>query len=374
MEWDHIAGQLGTILGAPVRRETVAAREWEAWTGQAPGQALSRTAVQGQVLYFRLGGAEAGKLPVLSVEEVLVTPSERRLVEMLLEASDPWAAVAPPKAVHTMGEEERKAALVKDWILQHLENGETRADMPELLASQLALYAPKIPFLLYGDYSDTQTVTYMELKKLLESFFDAEIILIPLMEKEWLILGSESLLSESSGDEREDEVEESVEEALASICGGLYEMLSNEWVGECHVTIHYPMTPAKSLLTTVHEMREAIKLGKMYHLGSNLHLPWNMHMEKLLYAVPDNERTAFVEQVLRGIDHVLDAEMLSTLEQFFALDCNVSETAKKLYIHRNTLLYRLDKFKQETGKDVRTFSDAVLVKTALLLYKVTKRK
>ncbi|MNC73523.1 Purine catabolism regulatory protein [compost metagenome] len=81
-----------------------------------------------------------------------------------------------------------------------------------------------------------------------------------------------------------------------------------------------------------------------------------------------------MDHILRGIDHVLDQEMLSTLENFFALDCNVSETAKKLYIHRNTLLYRLDKFKQETGKDVRTFNDAVLVKTALLLYKVTKRK
>ncbi|GJM80639.1 hypothetical protein HMSSN139_31350 [Paenibacillus sp. HMSSN-139] len=55
------------------------------------------------------------------------------------------------------------------------------------------------------------------------------------------------------------------------------------------------------------------------------------------------------------------------------MDCNVSETAKRLYIHRNTLLYRMDKFKQETGLDVRTFNDAVLVKLELLLYKVTKR-
>ena len=68
------------------------------------------------------------------------------------------------------------------------------------------------------------------------------------------------------------------------------------------------------------------------------------------------------------------AETMTTLEQFFQLDCNVSETAKKLYIHRNTLLYRLDKFKQETGLDVRTFNNAVLVKIAMLLYKVTKRK
>lgn len=374
MDWDHIAGQLESILGAPVKRDAVSVRDWEAWTGHGTGQPAARTAVKDQVIYFRLGAGEAGMWNVLAVEEVLVTPSEKRLVEMLLEASDRGTGASAPKAVQVLGEEERKAALVKDWILQHLENGETRADMPELLASQLALYTPKIPFLLYGDYSDTQTVTYTELKRLLESFFDAEIVLIPLMEKEWLILGSESLLTASVEDEREDGEEESTEEALASICGGLYEMLSNEWVGECHVTIHYPMTPAKSLLTSVHEMREAIKLGKMYHLGSNLHFPWNMHMEKLLYAVPDYERSSFVEHVLRGIDHVLDMEMLSTLEQFFALDCNVSETAKKLYIHRNTLLYRLDKFKQETGKDVRTFSDAVLVKTALLLYKVTKRK
>ncbi|CRF29116.1 transcriptional regulator%2C CdaR [Mycobacterium tuberculosis] len=69
-----------------------------------------------------------------------------------------------------------------------------------------------------------------------------------------------------------------------------------------------------------------------------------------------------------------DPETMTTLEHFFQLDCNVSETAKKLYIHRNTLLYRLDKFKQETGLDVRTFHHAVLVKIAMLLYKVTKRK
>jgi DNA-binding PucR family transcriptional regulator len=71
---------------------------------------------------------------------------------------------------------------------------------------------------------------------------------------------------------------------------------------------------------------------------------------------------------------VLDSETLMTLEQFFAMDCNVSETAKKLYIHRNTLLYRLDKFKNATGIDVRSFNDAVLIRVALLLYKVTKKK
>jgi DNA-binding PucR family transcriptional regulator len=115
-------------------------------------------------------------------------------------------------------------------------------------------------------------------------------------------------------------------------------------------------------------------IGRAFHIGTNLHLPWLLQMEKLIYHIPEEHKADFLEKVLRHIDVVMDAETLTTLEQFFSLDCNVSETAKKLYIHRNTLLYRLDKFKQETGLDVRTFNHAVLVKIALLLYKVTKRK
>lgn len=373
MDWEHIVEQLKNVLQAPMKREVMTAEEWRRLAGKPEGSEELQSVVKDQVIYFLLGVWDDGRMDVLQVEEVLITPSERRLVEMLLQAGREQGA-GPVRTLLPENDDERRALQVKSWILNNLESGETRADMPEILASQLSLYTPRIPFLLYGDYSNTQTVTYMELKRLLESFFDEEILLIPLMEKEWLILGSESLLTASQDEDRETEEEESMEEALSSICSGLYEMLSNEWVGECHLTINYPKTPATSLLSTVHEMREAIRLGKMYHVGSNLHFPWSMYMEKLLYAVPDNDRALFVDQILKGIDHVLDTEMLSTLEHFFALDCNVSETAKKLYIHRNTLLYRLDKFKQETGKDVRTFNDAVLVKTALLLYKVTKRK
>jgi hypothetical protein len=94
------------------------------------------------------------------------------------------------------------------------------AVLPEQLASKLTLEGTQIPLLLYGGYSDSHHVSHKELKKLLESFFDANIILIPLMDKEWLILGSESLLTASQGEDKE-----SVEDALASVCSGLYEML-----------------------------------------------------------------------------------------------------------------------------------------------------
>jgi carbohydrate diacid regulator len=98
-----------------------------------------------------------------------------------------------------------------------------------------------------------------------------------------------------------------------------------------------------------------------------------LQLERLLNSIPEAQRSKYLEQSLKRADLFVESEMLSTLDTFFTLDCNVSETAKKLYIHRNTLLYRLDKLKQETGLDVRQFRDAVLVKIILLLYKVTKR-
>ncbi|RAU90956.1 CdaR family transcriptional regulator [Paenibacillus sp. YN15] len=375
MDWDHIVEELKEILQIPLKREVMSADDWDrlASRRQTQEDILRRGGKNGRV-YIALGTPKPDLVEVLELEEALVTPSELRLVEMLLEAWAGKAHLRSEEPVQLVNEDERKALLVREWLLDRLESGDFRADMPEPLATQLSLYTPRIPFLVNGDYTGMRKVSYVELKRLLESFFDEEILLIPLMEKEWLILGSEGLLTASQEEDREGGEEETQEEALFSLCSGLYEMLSNEWVGECHVTTNYPKTPAASLLSSVQEMREAIRLGKKYHVGSNLHLPWTMHMERLLYAVPDQDRMQFVDHILRGIDHVLDQEMLSTLENFFALDCNVSETAKKLYIHRNTLLYRLDKFKQETGKDVRTFNDAVLVKTALLLYKVTKRK
>jgi sugar diacid utilization regulator len=263
---------------------------------------------------------------------------------------------------------------VRDWFKQQQDLGVSNAEMPDSMISQLSLYTKKIPLLLYGDYSQSRKVSFQELKKLLESFFDAEITLIPLMDKEWLILGSEKLLSMDASDDRDPGEQDSLEDTLAAIGHGLHEMLESEWVGECHLTITYPIMPAKSLYSTILQLRETIMLGRTYHLGSNMHLPWMLQLEKLINLVPEADKTRFLERVLKRLDVALDPETMTTLEHFFLLDCNVSETAKKLYIHRNTLLYRLDKFKQETGLDVRTFNDAVLVKIALLLYKVTKRK
>lgn len=358
MDWETIRKRLETILDIPVTltEERSSGGETEEAKGAVEETFLPAEDREGRIAGFRFGTPLPDK--------------ERELVELILEASRPKEKGKQA----SVGEEERKALLVRNWILQQLELGIHEAELPESLASQTAGFKTRIPLLLTGEFQDARSVSYRELKKLLDSFFDAEISLIPLTDREWLILGPETLLSESFGSRWEEEEEESLEDTLASICEGLYEVLSNEWVGECHLAVLYPMNPAKTLLSATVRLRETILLGKTFHVGETIHLPWKMRLEKLMGEIPDPEKNAFVRQVFKRSDPVLDAETLTTLESFFSQDCNVSETAKKLYIHRNTLLYRLDKFKQETGLDVRTFNDAVLVKLALLLYKVTKRQ
>jgi sugar diacid utilization regulator len=370
MEWEPLRQQLEQIFKKPVR---LTRWTWEQWLRQVGSESNDKRTPLKSIIHedqlFFFVHKELQDALLLTVAAEGVTSAERQLVELMLETRK----LQDKKNIPSTNEEERKAAMVREWFRQQQELGLVQAEMPDTLVSQLSLYSTKIPLLLYGDYSQSQRVSYQELKKLLESFFDTEMILVPLMDKEWLILGSEKMLSIDTTDDRDGD-EDSLEDTLAAIGFGLHAMLENEWVGECHLAIHYPMMPAKSLYASVLQLRETMMLGRTYHIGSNMHLPWMLQLEKLIHLIPEGDKAGFLERVLKRLDVALDPETMTTLEHFFRIDCNVSETAKKLYIHRNTLLYRLDKFKQETGLDVRTFNDAVLVKIALLLYKVTKRK
>ncbi len=329
----------------------------------------SKSIVTNHEVLFYLN-KEGSHINTLSIEALLISESERQLVEMMIDAYH----IQGKKLKALPSEEERRAAILKDWIREQLEKNVSNKELPESFASESSLFSAKVPLLLYGDYSDNRKVGYTELKKLLESFFEMETILIPLQDKEWLILCSDSLLDSDEEDRSGFPGNECQEDALESICLGLYELMVSEGIGECHISIYYPVIPAQSLLSAVLQLRESISLGRTYHVGNNIHLPWKLYLESVLNVLPDEQKKKISEIILKSNDYILDAETLMTLSEFFELDCNVSETAKKLYIHRNTLLYRLDKFKQETGLDVRNFSDAVLVKISLLLYKVTKRK
>ncbi|BBH23152.1 hypothetical protein Back11_44970 [Paenibacillus baekrokdamisoli] len=373
--------QLQAVLDCPVRQLQLSLQTWEFHkdeikriSGVEPRK-LNTVSTGDYVvlptgpLWFALHG-DQHTVNVLEVERGQLTEMEIRLIGWTLSQM----RSAGVESYDGYSESERYARELGSWISEQLDSNDLQQSLPDRLRTKGRLFSSMIPFLLVCEQAESGRSSYGELEKLLKTFLAEEVIIIPLKEQEWLILGPQSLIHDAQLEERDEESEESVEESLASIALGLHEMLASEWIGDCHLAVSQPISPVNSIISVTALLRETVQLGRAFHVGSNIHLPWLLHLERLLSTIPEMQRLRFVEQALKRTDVFLEPEILTTLETFFGLDCNVSETAKKLYIHRNTLLYRLDKLKQETELDVRQFRDAVLVKIILLLYKVTKRK
>lgn len=293
-----------------------------------------------------------------------ITGKERQLIAVLLAGLQRGGAVCYPQEP---SEEERMKQFGR-WLLQNTGGIEVGGLPPVGLKLTERLAKRMVPLLLQGD---GLYASYAQLNKLLDSYLGDDVLLVPLEQKEWLVLACENAVF-GTEEERDKDFPETVEEVLTAFALGLYELIASEWGGVFHVAVNRPFLPIEGVSGTLALLRETMYLGKLFHVAEHIHFPWELRLERLLYSIPDEQRQRFIQQDGIHSGMLGDVETLGTLTTFFQLDCNVSETAKRLYIHRNTLIYRLDKIKQETGLDVRTFNDAVVVRLILLLYKVTK--
>ncbi len=309
---------------------------------------------------------------------------------------------------------EQEARELGQWLVRQLSLRSLSVEIPEELAIRRRLNRAMVPFVMVADSLPSGALHPKQLGTLLSSYFDRTVLLIPLQENEWLILANHGLIEDeetlekqsiSSTKSRSSSIEEkgskasrsnnghgskearesaregwdgagegedTEEDLLTAFALGLHELVASEWVGSFHISVGLPLHPLHGLAQMVSQLRETIHLGRLFHVTEHIHLPWELRLESLLYRIPEDERLRFVEAADRYSQLFDDDETVATLETFFKMDCNVSETAKQLYIHRNTLLYRLDRIKQDTQLDVRRFEDAVLMRLTLLLYKVTK--
>lgn len=290
-------------------------------------------------------------------------PSIRQLIALLTQSvSVDWAEGNVQKA-------ESGVQQLGHWLAEQLEHGESPQELPDTLVLKSRLFTEMIPFLLICEGAQNTLGGYEELHQLLSTFLEREVLVVPLHGREWLLLIDRLDVLEVS-EEREEE--ESDQELLEAFGLGLYELIASEWTGIFNLSVSEPLQPARGLVPALRLLRESVYLGKTFHVTRHVHLPWELGVERLIYGIPASQRERFMEE-FEGLDVILaDSETLTTLETFFQMNCNVSETAKRLYVHRNTLIYRLDKVKQETGLDVRNFGDAVLMRLAVLLDKVTK--
>ncbi|WP_028547067.1 PucR family transcriptional regulator [Paenibacillus taiwanensis] len=372
MDKQNLREQIERIINVPLDKKTISTATWKNWvkSAQADGQSthvMPPSLIVHEDQCYMLWKQGSSQTDLLHCASDLLSERERQWLETLL-----WLDLSSRKSSSlTTGGDEQQAVQFGQWIVERLQAKDTQAEVPDSFSWKTKMFAPVIPFLLVAEHSHREGPSYAHLYKLLKSYFGGELVIFPLSDKEWCILVPESLASSGEQDEDPDN-KETMEEMLTSFCLGLYELLAAEWVGESNLTVAYPFTPVKGIPSIVSRMRETIYLGRTFHITENIHLPWELHLEQLVYSIPDEVRKQFMKRVVTKTEQFGDSETMGTLQTFFQYDCSVSETAKRLYIHRNTLLYRLDKIKQETGLDVRSFSDAVLVKLILLLYKVTK--
>lgn len=141
----------------------------------------------------------------------------------------------------------------------------------------------------------------------------------------------------------------------------------------CECTISYGRTinDEYELKEAYKEAKEALVLGKKFSLKEGV-LNYNkLLFEKIVYNIDPNLKREFLDKFKEKFNQ-FDSEMINTIEEFIKSGLNISESARKLYIHRNTLIYRLDKIKKETGFDIRNFKEATVFITAFLVWKEIK--
>ncbi len=112
----------------------------------------------------------------------------------------------------------------------------------------------------------------------------------------------------------------------------------------------------------------ALEVGRVFYVERSVLAYKELGIGRLIQQLPTSLCEMFLQEVFRGeATEIFDDEELTTVYTFFDNNLNISETARKLYVHRNTLVYRLEKIEKKTGLDIRTFNDAVTLKIAMMV-------
>lgn len=140
-----------------------------------------------------------------------------------------------------------------------------------------------------------------------------------------------------------------------------------------HVAYGTIVNELKEVSRSYKEARMALDVGKIFFEERNVIAYSQLGIGRLIYQLPIPLCKMFIKEIFDGKSpDDFDEEMLTTINKFFENSLNVSETSRQLYIHRNTLVYRLDKLQKSTGLDLRIFEDAITFKIALMVVKYMK--
>ena len=141
-------------------------------------------------------------------------------------------------------------------------------------------------------------------------------------------------------------------------------------IGRVVVGIGTIVSGVKELSKSFKEAQVSLEVGKVFDTEKSIVSYNNLGIARLIYQLPTTLCEMFLKEVFKkGSIDSLDHETLFTIQKFFENNLNVSETSRKLFVHRNTLVYRLEKIKKLTGLDLREFDHAIVFKVALMVKK-----
>lgn len=153
----------------------------------------------------------------------------------------------------------------------------------------------------------------------------------------------------------------------------MLDMLNTEAMSRVHISIGTVVNEIKEVSKSYKEAKMALDVAKIFYSEKNIVAYSNLGIGRLIYQLPLPLCKMFIREIFgnKSPDN-FDEEMLTTINKFFENSLNVSETSRQLFIHRNTLVYRLDKLQKNTGLDIRVFEDAITFKIAMMVVKYMK--
>jgi carbohydrate diacid regulator len=163
-------------------------------------------------------------------------------------------------------------------------------------------------------------------------------------------------------------MDEMEEEELIQLGAAIEDTILSETSVKSYIGIGQVKNSIYDIRKSYKEAIKAMDIGRTYEPNNRIFFYESLLLERFLSEVPMNISERYYKHIFNGeFDRLLNDEMIITIEKFFENNLNLSETSRQLYIHRNTLVYRLDKIQKALGLDLRNFHDAVTFKIMMML-------
>lgn len=158
------------------------------------------------------------------------------------------------------------------------------------------------------------------------------------------------------------------EEALMGMAKMLVDNLHMEAMVKVRVGYGSQVGLLPEIARSYQEAKMALEVGRIFYVEKDTISYANLGIGRLIYQLPSSLCRMFLREVFgEKLPEAFDEETMITIHKFFENNLNVSETARQLYIHRNTLVYRLERIEKALGLDIRKFEDAMLFRIALMV-------